>query len=441
MQRKHFVTHQYWLIAFLLLASGVASQRAYAHQQPTTLIVLDVAPNQVAMNLHVPLTELELAFGNEVSQKPETSLPGWQARFSDYLRNHIHLMTDGKPWSVAVLDMQVQKAEQTQSGPFQEILVHLSLTPPAGVSTRRFTLNYDVILHQVVTHKALLSIRNDWERGQGGEEQVGVIKVNTETTRIEPLEINLEKGSWWDGFKGMVSLGMQHIKEGTDHLLFLLALLLPATLLVNGRRWGAFGGSRHGITRLLKIVTAFTVGHSITLLAGALGWLRLLQQPVEVLIAVSILVSAVHAIRPLFPGKETYVAAGFGLVHGLAFATVLADLHLSAGPMALSIFGFNLGIELMQVLVIAVTAPWLILLSLTPFYTPVRVTSASLAAIAALGWIASRVFGESNVIDRSMQTVTEYAPLGILLLALVALPAYVHHTIKQRSISSLQEKA
>lgn len=441
MQRKHFVTHQYWLIAFLLLASGVASQRAYAHPQPTTLIVLDVAPNQVAMNLHVPLTELELAFGNEVSQNPETSLPGWQARFSDYLRNHIRLMTDGKPWSVTVPDMQVQKAEQTQSGPFQEILVHLSLTPPAGVSTRRFTLNYDVILHQVVTHKALLSIRNDWERGQRAEEQVGVIKVNTETTHIEPLEINLEKGSWWDGFKGMVSLGRQHIKEGTDHLLFLLALLLPATLLTDGRRWGAFGGSRYSITRLLKIVTAFTVGHSVTLLAGALGWLRLPQQPVEVLIAVSILVSAVHAIRPLFPGKETYVAAGFGLVHGLAFATVLADLNLSAGSMALSIFGFNLGIELMQVFVIAVTVPWLILLSLTPIYAPVRVTSAIFAAIASLGWIASRVSGESNIIDRSMQTVTEYAPLGILLLALVALPAYVHHTIKQRSISSLQEKA
>src|SRR5690242_475519 len=104
--------------------------------------------------------------------------------------------------------MQVQKAEQTQSGPFQEILVHLSLTQPAGVSARRFTLNYDVILHQVVTHKALVSIRNDWEsgcndweRGQTAEEQVSVIRVNTEITRIRPLEINLEKGSLCDGFK------------------------------------------------------------------------------------------------------------------------------------------------------------------------------------------------------------------------------------------------
>lgn len=442
MQRKLFVANRYWLIALLLLALSIASQRALAHQQPTTLVVLDVAPNQVAMNLHVPLSELELAFGNDVSQTPETYLPKWQAQFSDYLRSHIRPITDGKPWSVAVLDMQVQKAEQTQSGPFQEILVRLALTPPVGLDTRRFTLDYDLIMHQVVTHKALVSIRNDWERGQSEEEQeVGVIRVNTATTRIEPLEINLEKGDWWSGFKGMMGLGLQHIKEGTDHLLFLLVLLLPATLLVDGRHWGAFGGSRYSVVRLLKIVTAFTVGHSVTLLAGALGWLRLPQQPVEVLIAFSILVSAIHAIRPLFPGKETYVAAGFGLVHGLAFATVLADLHLSVGPMALSIFGFNLGIELMQILVIAFTVPWLILLSLTPFYTPVRIISAVLAAIAALGWIVSRVSGEANVIDRAMETVTQYAPLGILLLALLALPAYIYHSSKRRRISSLQKES
>jgi uncharacterized protein (TIGR03437 family) len=94
------------------------------------------------------------------------------------------------------------------------------------------------------------------------------------------------------------------------------------------------------------------------------------------LIAFSILVSAVHALRPLFPGKEIYVAAGFGLVHGLAFATVLSCLQLNAGPMALSILGFNLGIELMQLFVIAVTMPWLVLLSLTPLYPRVRVVCA-----------------------------------------------------------------
>ncbi len=426
------------LIFFVLLVLSLASRSVSAHEQPTTLVVLDVSPNNVAMNLHVPLSELELAFGHDVTKAPETSLARWRSSFKDYLLPHIHVATEkGQQWSIEVGEMKVEKAEQTQSGPFQEITVHLILTPPAGVSTRKFTLNYNVILHQVVTHKALVFIRNDWELGKTETTQgeVGVIKVNTQTTRIDPFEINLEKGNWWGGFKGMIGLGMQHIKEGTDHLLFLLVLLLPAPLLVSGQQWGSFGGSKYGIARLFRIVTAFTLGHSITLLVGALGWLQLPQQPVEVLIAVSILISAIHAIRPIFPGKEIYVAAGFGLVHGLAFSTVLSDLNLGAGAMALSILGFNIGIELMQLFVIAVTVPWLILVSLTPFYKWVRLISAMLAAIAALGWITERISGAPNIIGSSIQNSTEYAPLGILLLALIAVPAYCYSSIRARNIS------
>jgi hypothetical protein len=421
----HFPQHRQWLLLLLLFIS----LRTYAHEQPTTLVVLDVAPAQVTMDLHVPLTELESAFGNEVSVNPEARLPHWQAQFKQYLLDHIRPVSrDGQPWAVTVTDLQLQQAEQLQSGKFQEILVRLLLTPPAGASKRRFTLHYDVILHQVVTHKALVSIRSDWERGQNDETQVGVIRVDTATSKIAPFEINLAGGSWWAGFSGMIRHGLQHIREGADHLLFLLVLLLPATLLVEGKRWGGFGGSRYALVRLLKIVTAFTLGHSLTLLIGPLGWLRLPQQPVEVLIAFSILVSAVHALRPLFPGKEIYVAAGFGLVHGLAFATVLSGLQLNAGPMALSILGFNLGIELMQLFVIAVTMPWLVLLSLTPLYPRVRVVCAVLAAIAALGWMMNRVTGRGNVIESAMQTATDYAPLGILPLALTALPAYLYFT-------------
>ncbi len=429
-----------WLV-FLLLIAGAWQHSAFAHEQPITLIRLDAAPEQMAMTLHVPLLELESAFGHDVATNPETSLPQWQAEFREYLLQHIRLTTpDGQFWRVQVNEMHIESTAQIQSGPFQEVIVTLSLTPPAGASSRKFSLHYDAIMHQVVTHKTLISIRHDWEQGQIDDREVGVIRVNTQTSQIEPLEINLEKGSWWSGFKGMIRLGMQHIREGTDHLLFLLVLLLPATLLSEGKRWGAFGGSGYSLTRLLKIVTAFTFGHSLTLLAGAVGWVQLPQQPVEVLIAFSILVSAIHAIRPVFPGKEIFVAAGFGLVHGLAFATVLSEMKLSVGPMALSLLGFNLGIELMQLFVVFITMPWLILLSLTPIYQWVRVSSALLAALAAMGWIATRVSGASNVIERAMESATEYSPLAILLLALIALPAYFFGSNRGKTISAQIER-
>lgn len=392
------------------------------------------------MNLHLPLTELQLAFGHGVTQHPEQTVAAWGPALRKYLVEHIHPITAaGRPWSVQVRDVAVGRAEQIQSGPFQELLVELSLIPPPGAGMQDFLLNYDVILHQVVTHKAVVSVHHDWASGRVGSTQIGVIAVNTTTTRIEPLSIHLGEGSWWRGFQGMLQMGAQHIREGTDHLLFLLVLLLPATLRLNGVAWGEFGGSRYSLARLAKIVTAFTLGHSITLIAGALQWVRLPQQPVEVLIAFSILVTAVHAIRPMFPGRETQVAAGFGLVHGLAFASVLADLHLSAGPMALSILGFNLGIELMQLFVIALTAPWLIILSLTPAHPWVRRGGAVLAGIAAVGWILNRVSGESNWVERAMNNAPEYAPAGILILAFIALPAYFCKTLPAASFRLAKE--
>ncbi|HEY3739907.1 MAG TPA: HupE/UreJ family protein [Bryobacteraceae bacterium] len=417
----------------LVCAALLIAPSTFAHQQPTTLMALGIDSDRVTMNLHIPLPELELAFGHHVTVRPEETIATWESPLRSYLVNHIRpRTTDNQPWQVHVLDMNLEKSEQTQSGPFQEVTIHLSLTPPAGASLRDFILDYDVVMHQVVTHKALVSIQRDWGSGQLEPTQIGVIAVNTTTTRIDPFVVKLGDASPWTGFKSMIALGTQHIREGTDHLLFLLVLLLPATLKIRNGKWAEFGGSHYSLLRLAKIVTAFTLGHSATLLAGSLHWLQLPQQPVEVMIAFSILVTAIHAIRPIFPGREARVAAGFGLVHGLAFATVLADLNLSAGPMALSILGFNLGIEFMQLFVIALTVPWLILLSMTPAHTWVRVIGASLAGVAALGWIVSRVSGQSNPIDRVMESVTQYSPLGIVVLAMIAIPAYIYTTLSRQ---------
>lgn len=396
-----------------------------AHQQPVTIVLLEVYPDNVAMELQIPLTELELAFGHDVSKDPGPLTTTIRPQFEEYLTAHILPKTkNGRPWTVKVLDLTVGRAEQTRSGPYQEITVHLNLRPPAGATARSMVLNYDLIMHQVVTHKALVSIRRDWDSGINGEREpveAGVIAVDTRTTKIFPLEINLAKGSWWLGFRGMLDLGMHHIRGGTDHLLFLLVLLLPAPLLVRGRRWGEFGGTQYSLVRLIKIITAFTIGHSITLLIGALGWLQLPQKPVEVLISLSILVSAIHAVRPLFPGREMYVAAGFGLVHGLAFATVLVDLNLAPGQIALSILGFNLGIEIMQLVVIAVTVPWLVMLSLTPAYKWIRPIGATLAGIAAVAWTIERLSGRPNSVSAFVQHLSQYGLRGVLLLAGIAL--------------------
>jgi len=223
------------------------------------------------------------------------------------------------------------------------------------------------------------------------------------------------------GFASLFRLGMRHIAEGTDHLLFLLALLLPAPLLVVGSRWSGFAGARQSVVRILKVVTAFTVGHSITLALAALGVVRVPARPIEVLIAFSILVSAIHAVRPIFPGREAIVAAFFGLIHGLAFATTLGELGLGRWERVVSILGFNLGIETMQLIVVAATMPSLVLLSRMRSYSILRIGGALFAALASVGWIAERLFGLHSSVDVVVNGVAHqsvWIAVGLFLISM-----------------------
>ena len=426
---------RWFMVCFLALILNGFPDSATAHPMPNSAVLLDLGSDGVVGELQLPLSELQLAFGHEVTRQPETLVERLGPQLRAYLQKHIRPVSlDGRPWSVEVGKLVVQSAEQSFTGPYYELTAHLFMRPPTGADPRRFTLNYDVIVHQLVTHKALVSIRQDWDAGQYGEQptEVGVIQLNVVSNTIPPLEINQATGGLLRGFQGMVTLGIDHIAEGTDHLLFLLVLLLPAPLLVGRSRWGGFGGVRYSIRRLIGIVTAFTVGHSITLLAGAVGWLRLPGQPVEILIAVSILVSAVHALRPLFPGREALIAAGFGLVHGLAFASTLSNLTLDPGRMALSILGFNIGIEVMQLFVIALTIPWLILLSRTPVYAGVRIVGALFAGIAALAWITERMLEEANPLTVLVEDLAQFAPWLLAGLAITALLSFGWQQRKKR---------
>ena len=424
-----------WIALFLIIHSSFNT--VLAHPMPNSVVLLTVHADRIDAEIQIPLSELQAAYGHAVNDSSVGLVARLGPQLRAYLIQHIRPQSpDGQPWAVSVGTLAVQETQNPINGVYRELTVQIRLVPHTGEDIRLFTLKYDVVLHQVVTHKILVSVRQDWARGQLADEQpaqVGVIELDIVNNRILPLNVSLESGSIWTGFLAMIKLGMRHIAEGTDHLLFLLVLLLPAPLLVNSGRWDRFGGVRYSLKRLLMIITAFTIGHSLTLLLGSLGWVRLPAQPVEILIAVSILVSAIHALRPLFPGREAWVAAGFGLVHGLAFANTLANLHLDAGPMALSILGFNLGIELMQVGIIVLVIPWLILLSQTALYQTVRICGAILAAVAALAWVVERVSGQGNWITAFIEKLANWAPWLLASLAIIAVISWLRGPLQASS--------
>jgi hypothetical protein len=231
------------------------------------------------------------------------------------------------------------------------------------------------------------------------------------------------------GFASIFRLGIRHIAEGTDHLLFLLALLLPAPLMVFGSRWAGFAGVRQSLLRILKIVTAFTIGHSITLALAAFGLVRVPSRPVEILIAVSILLAAVHALRPLFPGREAQIAAFFGLIHGLAFAATLGELGLGRWERLAGILAFNLGIETMQLIVVAAVLPSLVLISRTRVYPFLRIGGALFAGLASVGWIAERLLGVHNPLGFVVIIVAHHAVWIVGALFLISFVSWWRHTV------------
>jgi len=416
-----------WRLLFplFLCCAALVPAICLAHQSPNTNILLDVNTKMVAMELQIPIPELALSFNQDILRDPATIVQDYGDKLKEYLYTHMHAYTRKEnPWRVDILSMRMDKGTQVLSGPpFWELRVQVELLPGKNEDTRNFTLDYDVVMHQVINHKAMISVRNDWENGivTDNPTEVGVIERDMQTMTIKPFAVDLHKGSNWKGFAGMFSLGMEHIRTGTDHLLFILTLLLPACLLASGKKWGSYGGFNYSVSRLLKIVTAFTIGHSITLLIGTLGITSIPSQLIEIMIAVSILVSAMHAIVPLFYGKELFIALGFGLIHGLAFSQTLQNLHLGSTDLALSVLGFNLGIEAMQIAVIATTIPWFIIMSRTPWFGIVKNMLASVVSVAAIGWIMQRIAGVDNLISKTTDKLLLFSPWPILALALLSL--------------------
>jgi hypothetical protein len=169
------------------------------------LVALEIGRDRVTMNVHLPLNELELALGHDSLNTLNKRSP------------HGKLLSECTSLGMFV----PSRAQQTRSGPFL-VTVHAFLIPPTATDLRYFVLYYDVLIHQVMTHNALVPVQSDWAGGRVEPVQLGSIAVDNATTRIKPWAIHLGEGSWRAGFQAMLSLGMHHIRQGTDHLLFCL---------------------------------------------------------------------------------------------------------------------------------------------------------------------------------------------------------------------------
>jgi hypothetical protein len=244
-------------------------------------------------------------------------------------------------------------------------------------------VGYDLMFGLDAQHRGLVDL---------GRGSVGRSTVMTPETRVAVLD--LESDSRLEVLRSFISHGVHHIWNGFDHMLFLATLLLSAVVMRSGNRWQAvetFGGAAWATTR---VVTAFTLAHSITLSAAAFSIVELPSRFVESIIAVSVAVAAINNIFPVISRRLWVAAFAFGLVHGFGFAGALTDFGLPPTRKLVALFAFNVGVELGQLAVVAGLLPVLFLIRRSVTYTQVALPAAS-AIIVVIGllWFLQRATG------------------------------------------------
>ncbi|SDY94898.1 HupE / UreJ protein [Geodermatophilus africanus] len=352
----------------VLLPPAIAS----AHSLDSSTLSVRVGEDAVDTTVTVALQTLDEALGT--AWTAATDVDSYAEAVTAYVDEHLTVTgADGAAWTETYTAVTGESVEGIDS-----VSVEVTLDP-GGADPSSFTLVYDGVIEADPTHEAVVVLTD----AAGDISTAGVLTATDDSLRIGEAAST--------GIADMVGYGLHHVLEGADHLLFLLTLLLVAPLVAVAGRWQRREGLAPTLRRVLAVVTAFTVGHSLTLIASALGWVSVPGTPVEVLIAASVGVAAVHAMRPLVRGGEVLIAGGFGLVHGLAFAGILTDLGLDGAASVPSLLAFNVGVESAQLLTVALMFPSLYLASRTRWYPAVRLTGAAVALAAATGWALDRL--------------------------------------------------
>lgn len=401
---------------FALLFVSTAS----AHDGQSSVVYLDIFPNgEVEGQVEHPITLLNDEFGFDLDPDTSTAedIEGVQDVMLPFNGKSLSIIgDDGVAWPITFDGTAVVETENRLYAAFEFTVDRVFETPP-----RAFDVTYTGIFDNRPGHSGFVVIATDPVTGVFLNE--ADFQPDLLTSADPTSTVNLDNPDTFKAFSGTISLGMEHIFIGTDHILFVLVLLLPAVMLFSATRgWEPVPSLRAGLWRVLKIATMFTLAHSITLTLGGLEIIELPSKLVETVIALSIIATALHNLRPVFANREHLIAFAFGIFHGFGFAGLLSELGVGRGQRLISILGFNLGVEIGQAFIILLLFPALTMLSRTRAYPPIlRFGSMVLAVIAGI-WAIERIFETSLGIDSLLEKFTR-APRVFALIAIITVVA------------------
>jgi len=364
-------------VRFLVLAALLFSAGALAHKPSDSYLALQVEGAALRGQWDIALRDLEFALGLDADGNGEVTWGELKAKRKDieaYALSRFRILADTKACVLTPADFLV---DGHSDGAYAVLRFEADC---GGRVPAQVEVAYSLFFDIDPTHRGLLRFE------RGGAAQTAVLSPERPA-----LAFRAGESSPLAQFLDYLREGVWHIWIGFDHILFLLSLLLPSVLILNRNAWRAAERFRDPFWDVFKVVTSFTVAHSITLSLAALSVIALPSRLVESTIALSVLLAALNNLKPVVTGRRWVVAFAFGLIHGFGFASVLTDLGLPQGTLLLALVGFNLGVELGQLAIVTLFLPFAYALRGSWFYRRVVFTGGSAAiALVALVWLAER---------------------------------------------------
>ena len=371
----------------LLFLAGATrgAHPAAAHGLGMSQLRMRVSGAQVDGTWELQPGDARLALGLDPHATGDT---GWRelndhrAALRDLLARDMALAADGRTCPVTFADGPLAAAALTSTQPDQVVVGFVASCPS---EPSRLAIRCDLLFDLDPKHRAYFSVDD------ARVTHLGLFRADNRSVTVDVHHFHP-----WAGFVEFVGEGVRHIWGGLDHLLFLLALLLPAPLVRAADVWSPRAGFGATVREVLKVVTAFTAAHSLTLGLSFFGLVTLPSRWVELAIALSVFAAAWNNLRPFLPGRAWVLALAFGLVHGLGFAGALRNLSLPSRARGLALLGFNVGVEVGQLAIVVLILPILYAAARRTFY-PRRLMGAGSLGIAwlAVMWSLQRGFGLS----------------------------------------------
>jgi hypothetical protein len=361
-----------------LLLGLLLTLPSFAHKPSDSYLRLEVRETTVSGRWDVPLRDLDYAMGLDADGDGLLRWGELRAREREVqalLLSQLAVEADGARCPLQAAPLAVVDLAE---GP----ALSLAFAGDCPVVPQRLRLRYGLLFELDPQHRGLLQLQ--W----GERMQTGVFAPQRRT-----LEFEAGVGSAGAAFLQFFRVGVFHIAIGLDHLLFLAGLLLPAVVWREGRGWRTADSAREAFVGVVKVVTAFTLAHALTLTLASLDLLRVPTRLAESLVAATIIFAAINILQPMVRQSLWRIAFAFGLIHGAGYASILGDLGLDTPTLALALLGFNLGVEGMQVAVAALFVPLSFQLRHFRFYQWGVVGGGALL-VAALGtlWFIERAF-------------------------------------------------